>query len=307
MPDSASPANAAAEHVAAEIRKLGRAFNPDVLKATTALFTPLQQRAPKDGVTVEKDIAYGDDPRNRLDVFVPVKKPAAPAPVVMYVHGGGYIGGERSPVPGLIYDNVPTFFARNGLIGVNMTYRLAPQHKWPSGAADVGKALAWLKANIARFGGDPNRIFLMGQSAGATHVATWTFVPEVHGSAGPGIAGAMLLSGVYAPQHPVYSPGKPAENSIAYYGADESKYAAMSPLNHVKPGHPPVMVCVTEFDPYPLAWPSAALAAELAKCDKKMPWFVFSRDHNHVSPALQINGETDGLGAELLEFVKNPA
>jgi len=58
---------------------------------------------------------------------------------------------------------------------------------------------------------------------------------------------------------------------------------------------------------FALAWPSAALAGELAKCDKKMPWFVFSRDHNHVSPAMQINSSVDTLGAELLEFIKNPA
>lgn len=297
---------AAAAQVAAEIKKLGRAFNPEVLKATYAIFKPLQERAPKDGVEHARDLAYGSDARNRLDIYMPADRPAK-APVVVYIHGGGYVGGERSPLPGLIYDNVPTFFARNRAIGVNMTYRLAPQHKWPSGAEDVGKAVAWLHENIAKYGGDPSRIFIMGQSAGATHAATWTFVPQVHGSGGPRVAGALLLSGVYAAQHPQYSPGKPAENSIAYYGEDESKYSSMAPLFHVKPGHPPVMICVTEFDPYPLAWPSAALAGELAKCDKKMPWFIYSRDHNHVSPAMQINSCVDTLGAELLEFVKNPA
>lgn len=301
-----TPSDAASTraHIAAEIRKFGRDFNPEVLKATYALYKPLQERALKDGVEIEKDIAYGADERQRLDVFMPAKKPAS-APVVVYVHGGGYIAGERSPLPGLIYDNVPIFFARHGVIGVNMTYRLAPQHKWPSGAEDVGKAVAWLQTNAARFGGDPQRIFLIGQSAGATHVATWTFVPQVHGDAGPRIAGAMLLSGVYAPQHREFSPGMPAENSLAYYGSDSSKFAAMSPLNHVRPGHPPVLVAVAEYDPYPLAWPSAALAAELVKCDKRMPWFVFSRDHNHVSPAMQINGETDSLGPELLDFVRS--
>jgi acetyl esterase len=305
MPDSAFD-KSAAEQVAAEIRKLGRAFNPDVLKATYALYKPLQERALKDGIEIARDLAYGPDARHRLDVYMPASKPAN-APVIVYFHGGGYIAGERSPLPGLIYDNVPIFFARNGVIGVNATYRLAPQHKWPSGAEDVGKVVAWLHENVAKYGGDPARIFIMGQSAGATHAATWTFVPQVHGSAGPRIAGAMLLSGVYGPQHPEYSPGKPAENSIAYYGEDEGKYAAMAPLHHVKPGHPPVLVCVTEYDPYPLAWPSAALVAELVKCDKKMPWFVFSRNHNHVSPAMQINSAVDTLGAELLAFVKNPA
>jgi acetyl esterase len=291
--------------IAAEIRRLGRNFNPEVLKATYALFTPLQQRAPKDGVEIHKDLAYGEDERHRLDVYVPAHKPAKPAPIVVYFHGGGYIAGERSPLPGLIYDNVPTFFARHGLIGVNATYRLAPEHKWPSGAADVGKVVDWLRENAARYGGDPNHIVVMGQSAGATHVATWTFVPQVHGTAGPRIAGAILLSGVYAPQHPDYSPAKPAPNSLAYYGEDAGKYAEQSPLSHVNEGHPPVFVAVAEYDPYPLAWPSAALVAALVKCDKKMPWFAFNRNHNHVSPAMQINSEIDGLGPELLEFVQS--
>ena len=302
-PDAASSMT----DVAAEIRRLGRAFNPDILKATYALFTPLQQRAPKDGVETHKDIAYGPDERNRLDVFVPARKPAKPAPIVVYFHGGGYIAGERSPLPGLIYDNIPTFFARHGFIGANATYRLAPQHKWPSGAADVGKVVDHLRENAARYGGDPNRIFIMGQSAGATHVATWTFVPQVHGPSGPRVAGAILLSGVYAPQHPEFSPDMPAPNSIAYYGDDASKYPSMSPLHHVKPGHPPIFVAVAEYDPYPLAWPSAALVAALVKCDKKMPWFAFNRNHNHVSPAMQINSEVDALGPELLAFVQNPS
>jgi len=291
--------------VTAEIRRLGRNFNPDVLKATYALFAPLQERAPKDGVESYKDIAYGDHERQRLDVFVPARKPAKLAPIVVYFHGGGYIAGERSPLPGLIYDNVPIFFARHSVIGVNATYRLAPQFKWPAGAEDVGKVVAWLHGNAARYGGDPAKIFIMGQSAGATHVATWTFVQQVHGASGPGIAGAMLLSGVYAPQHPEFSPDTPAPNSLAYYGEDATKYAAMSPLSQVKPGHPPVFVAVAEYDPYPLAWPSAALVAALVKCDKRMPWFVFNRDHNHVSPAMQINSAIDGLGPELLAFVQS--
>ena len=295
----------ALSHTGAEIRRLGRAFNPDILKATYALYAPLQERAPKDGVEVEKDIAYGDHSRHRLDVFVSSARPAE-APVVVYFHGGGYVAGERSPLPGLIYDNVPIFFARHGFVGVNATYRLAPEFKWPSGGADVGRVVAWLQTNIARFGGDPDRIVLMGQSAGATHVATWTFVPEVHGAAGPRVAGAILLSGVYAPADPVFHDvDTPEPQRIAYYGADPTKWHAMNPIHHVAPGHPPVFVSVAEFDPWPLQWGSPALVEALAKCDKRMPHFVYSRNHNHVSPAMAINSAADDIGAELLAFVRS--
>jgi triacylglycerol lipase len=294
------------DEVAAGIRRMGRKFDQEVLQGTYELYKPLQERAPKQGVEITRDVAYGPHARHRLDLFVPSHRPTRPAPVVVYVHGGGYVGGERSPMPGLFYDNVTTFFARHGIVGVNMTYRLAPEFKWPSGAKDVGTVVAWLKQNVAQHGGDPDRIFLMGQSAGASHVATWTFMPEVHGATGPGIAGAMLLSGVYASHHPEFNPdGKPSPNHLAYFGEDTTKWAAMSPLPRIAPGHPPVYVCVTEFDPYPLAWPSSALLAALEKCDKAMPWFRVLRNHNHVSPALQINSEVDTLGPELLQFIQS--
>ena len=286
-----------------EIRRIGRVFNQDVMSTTLALFAPLQERAPKDGVEATRDLAYGEHDRHRLDVFAPARRPDTLSPVVVYIHGGAFIGGSRDPAPGLIYDNVPTFFARHGLIGVNATYRLAPEFKWPSGATDVGAIVGWLKENVIDYGGDPDLIFLMGQSAGATHVATYTFIEAVHGPAGSRVAGAILLSGSYAPLDPNFSEGKPGANQIAYYGEDTSRWAEMSPLYHVEPGHPPVFLCVTEYDPYPLAWPTTALLGALIKCDKLLPSFKLLRGHNHVSPAMHINSEVDRLGLDLLAFV----
>ncbi len=304
MADTGVATDKAAE-VAAAIRKLGRAFNPEVLQKSYAIYKPLQERAPKDGVTMHKDFAYGPHARQRLDVFVPDRKPAKPAPIVVYFHGGGYVQGERSPLPGLIYDNVATFFARNGMIGVNATYPLAPEVKWPEGGRNIGRVVAWLREHTAEYGGDPNKIFVMGQSAGASHVASWAFDARVHGADGPGIAGAILLSGVYATRDETYSPERrTVPNYIAYFGEDQAKWDDCSTLAQVKAGHPPAFLCVTEFDPYALAWPTIALAGALTRCDSQIPvWFRTMRDNNHVSSALQINSEVDALGPDLLEFV----
>jgi acetyl esterase len=293
------------QRITAEIGRLGYAFNDEVLKATYELFRPLQEKAPKDGIEIHRELAYGEDERHRLDVYVPSKRPAAAMPVVVYFHGGGYVAGARSPLPGLIYDNVPTFFARNGVIGVNATYRLAPKHQWPSGGEDVGRCVRWLAENVSRYGGDPKRIFVMGQSAGATHAATWTFMGKVHGAGGPGIAGVILLSGVYAAQHPEYSMETPRENQFAYYGKDLEKWADMAPFGHVKPGHPPAFIVSSEFEPYVFLWPSLALASALLKVDRKTPWFRRLRGHNHVSSAMMINSEMDELGPEILDFVRS--
>lgn len=285
---------------------MGAVFDDQVLARTYELCLPLQRQAPKQGVGVERELAYGLDARHRLDAFLPEQR-ATGAPIVVFLHGGGYIGGERCPVPGLIYDNVPTFFARHGMIGVNATYRLAPAHRWPSGGEDVGLVVAWLRDNGARLGGDPHRIFLVGHSAGATHAATWTFMRSVHGDAGPRIAGALLVSGVYAALHPRYSEESPRPNQFAYYGDDTSRWPDMWPFDHVRPGHPPVFVVSAELEPYYFAWPSVALVDALVRCDRRMPEFRVLPGHNHVSSVLLINTAIDHLGPDLLRFIRSHA
>jgi triacylglycerol lipase len=138
-------------------------------------------------------------------------------------------------------------------------------------------------------------------------VAAWAFIAAVHGASGPGIAGAILLSGGYAPLGPGSASTNPGENQIAYYGEDLDAWADRSPLHHVAPGHPPIYIGVAELDPYPLAWPSAALLEALVRCDKTLPWFKLLRGHNHVSPAMQVNSEIDTLGPDLLDFIASVA
>jgi hypothetical protein len=77
----------------------------------------------------------------------------------------------------------------------------------------------------------------------------------------------------------------------------------MAPFDHVKADAPRVLLTVSEYEPYYFQWPSIALAASLLKRTRRMPRFLTLPDHNHVSPALQIGGETDTLGDTLLEFI----
>ena len=88
------------------------------------------------------------------------------------------------------------------------------------------------KANAAHFGGDPNRIFLIGHSAGATHVAGYVFDKSLQPSDGPGIAGAVLISGRYRVD---YDPADPnGHNMQAYFGDDPSQYSSRSPITHIR-------------------------------------------------------------------------
>src|SRR6185436_1308492 len=142
-----------------------------------------------------------------------------------------------------------------------------------------------------------------GHSACATHAAGWTFMQGIHGAHGPRIAGAVLMSGVYAALHPRYSEDKPRPNQFAYYGEDTTRWPAMTPFDHVSSGHPPVFIVASELEPYHFVWPTLALVDALVRCDRRMPRFRCLPDHNHVSSAMQINSEIDGIGADILEFI----
>ena len=138
---------------------------------------PLQAKEPYPRVKVERDVKYGAADRNLLDVFMPERVSAA-RPVLIFVHGGGFVAGSKH-VPGSpFYDNIMLWAVKSGFIGINMEYPLAPQSPWPAGAQDIGSVVQWVSQNIASRGGDPAKIYLMGHSAGARHVAGYVSHPD---------------------------------------------------------------------------------------------------------------------------------
>src|SRR5690606_17740509 len=173
---------------------LGRELTPDMLRGTTALFSFMAKGSDPE-VVVERDLKYGEHERHRLDVHR--KDGLAGAPVLVFVHGGGFVMGDKSSVETPFYDNIGTYAAQQGMVGVTVTYRLAPANRWPSGPEDLARVVGWLRDNVARYGGDPDRIVLAGQSAGATHVAGYVAHKAHHAVEGGGIAGAILMSGIY--------------------------------------------------------------------------------------------------------------
>jgi acetyl esterase/lipase len=191
---AAMPASAQMQpDIAEKIAALGRVVDPE---KTGTIYAPLQEKEPYAGLKVLRDVKYGSDVRNVVDIFA-AEAANGTRPVLMFVHGGAYTRGDKRPPGSPFYDNVMVWAARNGMVGVNVEYRLAPQFPWPAGAEDLVGAVRWVADNIAAHGGDPGRIFLVGHSAGATHVATYVSHPEFHGPKGSGLAGAMFSSGVF--------------------------------------------------------------------------------------------------------------
>ncbi len=132
-----------------QLRSLGFDLTPAQIQATMALMAPLVPQ-PGPDVAVHRDVVYGPDPRHRMDVFVPAG--AASAPVVVFVHGGGFVRGDKGAPDAPFYNNVGLWAAHSGCIGVTITYRLAPHATWPAGSEDVGAAVRFLRARIQQWG-----------------------------------------------------------------------------------------------------------------------------------------------------------
>lgn len=111
---------------------------------------------------IKRDLAYveGGSERQLLDVYAPAN--ARDLPVVFWIHGGGWQTGDKSDV-----HSKPQAFADKGFVFVSTNYRLLPQVEMATIIKDVAKSLGWVHKNISRYGGDSERIFVMGHSAGA--------------------------------------------------------------------------------------------------------------------------------------------
>jgi triacylglycerol lipase len=217
----------------------------------------------------------------------------------MFVHGGGFIRGNKRPPGSPFYDNVMLWAARNGMVGVNVEYRLAPQFKWPSGAEDLGMAVRWVADNITAHGGDPNRVFLMGHSAGATHVATYVAHPQFHGPRGSGLAGAMFSSGAYD-----LTKLEEGEGRNAYFGSDRTLYGERSALPGLLKTTIPFMVNAAELDPPWMVGQLNKLKAANCASPRGCVRSIVLPKHSHMSEAYAIGTADVQLTSQLLEFMK---
>jgi acetyl esterase/lipase len=113
------------------------------------------------------DLAYGPDPRQKLDLYLPNEPVAEPAPLLVIAHGGGFTHMDKAD-----WHVYPGFFAlRRGWAVASLNYRLAPRHRFPAAVEDTQAALAWLARHAADYGFDPHDVAMEGTSAGGNLVA----------------------------------------------------------------------------------------------------------------------------------------
>lgn len=244
-----------------------------------------------------RDLAYGPDGRHRLDLFM--REGAQDAPVLVFVHGGGFVMGDKRLPKLPFYDNIGCWAAEQGWIGVTINYRLAPDAMWPAGGEDVALAIAWLREHIAPYGGNPRRIILMGQSAGAAHVATYLAQPRMQPASGTGVAGAVLVSGNYDP-----ATASPNAHQLAYYGTDRDLYPGFSMVQGLVVTNVPLCFAVAEFDGIDFRRQAAGMVGAFGKARGDIPRIHWLAGHNHLSPVLAIGTPDDTLGPLVADFVR---
>ncbi len=310
-PAIASPRHAAGEAFATlspewrqRLLDIGPRWPEDIVgnrKLVLEAYTPLLARVPRENIEALRELRYGAHERHRLDVY---RRPGlVDAPVVVFVHGGAFIRGDKDSNTE-IYANVPRYFARHGCVAVNIEYRLAPEAAYPAGALDTALAVAWVQAHAHEHGGSPSRIILIGHSAGAAHAGAYACDPAARPSAGPAIAGLVLISGRLRAD---VLPGNPNARAVrAYYGDDLSLYEARSVTTHVGRLDVPVFLAAAEFENTYLDAYTAEFAYRVGMARGRMPRFMQMRGHNHTSIVAHFDSGEDALGRELLEFARDP-
>ena len=276
--------------IAAKTRAAGHSMDPASGEAYAALFGPEAWS----GMTITRDVAYGSDPLQKLDLYVPDGK-AAKRPVLIFVHGGGFTRGDKH---GAFYpDNITAWAAKQGMVGVNIDYRLAPKNPWPAGAQDLASAIAWVRANALRYGADPDRIVLWGHSAGANHVADYVAHHELQGPEFSGVKGAILLSPFYAAE-----PGKAPAH--AYYGNDAALQSTASIVDGLWRSTVPLFLAEAEFDPEPMRMFAKTAHESLCQTPERCPEFVDLKDHNHFTEGMAVGTRDTSLTGPVLNWIR---
>jgi arylformamidase len=244
-------------------------------------------------VRVEQDIPYGPDkdtePLRKLDLYLPRGEKGFP--VLFYVHGGSWTRGDKRS-----FDRQGRLFAKNGIGVVAINYRLSPGVKHPEHIKDVARAFAWTHKNIARYGGDPEQLFVSGHSAGGHLVAllaTDERYLKAEGLSLKAIRGAIPISGVYV----LLPVGRLAE----IFG-DIGTASDASPGIHAKGKKPPFLIFVADKDITRFGDMARGFCKALTD-GKNEAECVTVLDRTHRTIMRQIADEDDPVTQRMLRFV----
>lgn len=303
---------------------------------TAQLYRPLHPNPPYSGVSIARDISFGPDPKNVLDVFAP-EKGGGSRPVLIYVSGGAGNKQQGGPNGDVFYDNIMLWAVKNGMVGVNMQRR--PGQAWDDPAKDVALVVQWVNQNIAHYKGNPARVFIWCQSAGNVPVSTYIGHPELYGPQGVGVKGVVFMSPPAFDILPATPP--PVQGGFAPCGQPTGDTAAAPPDGR-GPGGPggrgrgdgrggaggrgalpdpatqlarsnlpgligsklPLMVVVAELDPPNIIGFAETFKGELCKAGR-CPTYATFKDHSHISEVMSPDTADTSVTGPILKWMKS--
>ena len=246
-----------------------------------------------------RDVAYSmdadaDPVRHKLDIHRP--KDCKNFPVVFFVHGGGWVQGNKDHFG--VYTLLARTLARNGIGMVCPNYRLSPRVKHPEHIRDVAKAFAWTQRNIGKYGGDSNEIFVAGHSAGghlSALLATDESYLRAEGLSLKNIKGAMPISGVLiVPSMTLFDP---------VFGKDPVVRKQASPVSHAGKQSPPFLILYADKDLPACDRPGAEALCKALQDKQCQAQACEIAPRNHLSILLNAAKESDPVMRSMLSFI----
>ncbi len=261
-------------------------------------------------VTVEFDVVFGQAGGRDLkcNVYMPPQEGTARSAVLL-VHGGGWVSGDRSQLHGY-----GILLGRIGYVCVATEYRLAGEAKWPAQLHDVKAALRWMRANAQRFGIDPNKISVSGNSAGAhlsLMMAATPNRPEFEGDGGNAGVPTDVSASVafYAPSQ-LYAPGEPVREELSFLfgrGYTLETARAASPIDYASASFPPTLLITGNNDELVPVEASFRMYRRLIEAGAKAELHVYSEAPHAFDATPEFGRQTAAITALFLDrYVANP-
>ncbi|MGD0851197.1 alpha/beta hydrolase [Bradyrhizobium sp.] len=249
-------------------------------------------------VSFTRGLKYGESDLNILDVATGDIKATSPRPVLLFVTGDSFSGDAgATDVAGPLQDEAMCFAARNGMVGVKISYRRAPAYPWPSGARDVAAALSWVHQNIDLFGGSPDEVVTIGFSTGAFHVASLLAHPEFQ-ERDSAVAGAVLVSGIYR------SSADAGATEKSYFGMDAGKYEERSAFPGILNIETPILLAWSVDDPPRLVAQGEKLKELLCHSATHCPRVTVLKNRDSLPSVLEADTAGASLAEPLREMVR---
>jgi acetyl esterase/lipase len=276
-------------------------FRP-LLGALAIVLCATAAEAQSRAVTVIRNVDYVadvdyPDGKDRLDLYIPAG--ATGAPVIFSIHGGALTMGDRSEE-----SFVGHRFAAAGYLTVVISYRLSPGVSHPAHIQDTAAALAWTKRNVRQHGGNPDRIIVIGHSAGAylgMLLAADARYLAAHKLSPNDIKGVVPVSGFFWVDRPGVGPDRPTY----VWGTERRVWVEASPASHLRAGLPPVLLLDTDGGEEWRQKQNEDMAAALRSAGNKDVTSHQVKGRTHMSVWTDmLDGEVEETSSWILRFAQ---